>query len=204
MSNCGCGAEQADTLEKKTLIILLLINGLMFLFEAMSGWYADSTGLISDSLDMLADAMVYGISLYAVGKKATKKIIAAKYSGYFQITLGVGVLLEVTRRILYGSEPLSYFIIIIGFIALIANLICLVLISKHRGSGVHMRASWIFSTNDVIANIGVVIAGILVRMLNSNIPDLIIGTIIAIVVIRGGLLILRETAYENSNCEENV
>lgn len=204
MSNCGCGAEQADTLEKKTLKILLLINGFMFLSEALSGWYAESTGLISDSLDMLADAMVYGISLYAVGKKDTTKIFAAKYSGYFQIVLGFGVLLEVARRALYGSEPLSFVIIFIGVTALAANLICLMLISKHRESGVHMRASWIFSTNDVIANIGVIIAGILVWMLNSNIPDLIIGTIIAIIVIRGGFLILKEAAYESSSCNENA
>lgn len=204
MSNCGCGAEQAEALEKKTLIILLLINGVMFLSEAVLGWYAESTGLIADSLDMLADSMVYGISLYAVGGNITTKISAAKYSGYFQISLGAGVLIEVIRRILYGSEPVSFFMIMVGLVALFANLACLALISKHREGGVHMRASWIFSTNDVIANMGVIVAGALVWVFNSSMPDFIIGTIIATIVIRGGFIILREASYEEKSCEKNA
>lgn len=193
MSDCGCGTEAAQSLQKKTLITLLLINGFMFFIEATLGWYAQSTGLIADSLDMLADATVYGIALYAVGRSASKQVSAARLSGYFQIILGIGVLFEVTRRILYGSEPLSLFMISVGLVALLANLICLALISKHRDGGIHMRASWIFSTNDVIANTGVIIAGVLVASLDSNIPDFVIGTLIAAVVVKGGLRILKES-----------
>lgn len=198
MSDCGCGAEQADSLERKTLVVLLIINGFMFLFEAALGWYAESTGLIADSLDMLADALVYGISLYAVGRSAAAKISAASYSGYFQILLGCFMLFEVARRFYYGSEPVSYLIIMVSLIALVANLACILLISRHRKSGIHMRASWIFSTNDVIANTGVIIAGILVWLFESNLPDLMIGSVISLVVIRGGQRILGEARAESS------
>ncbi|MDX1342707.1 MAG: cation transporter, partial [Reinekea sp.] len=98
MSDCGCGAEQAESLERKTLLVLLAINGFMFATEFVLGWFAQSTGLIADSLDMLADATVYGLSLYAVGKGITKQVNAARLSGYLQILLGVGVLFEVLRR----------------------------------------------------------------------------------------------------------
>ena len=193
MSDCGCGAEEADKLEKRTLISLLLINGVMFFVEFFFGWFAQSTGLIADSLDMLADAMVYGLSLYAVGKGLKQKASATTVSGYLQILLGIGVLIEVLRRLIYGSEPQSTLIIIIGLVALIANILCLVLISKHKDAGVHMRASWIFSTNDVIANLGVICSGILVGAVGSRFPDLIIGCVIAVIVVRGGLKILRES-----------
>ena len=63
----------------------------------------------------------------------------------------------------------------IAFLALIANITCLAIISRHRTGGAHMRASWIFSTNDVIANIGVIVAGALVAWSGSALPDLIIG-----------------------------
>lgn len=192
MSNCGCDVEEADNLERKTLIILLSINALMFITELTLGWFAQSTGLIADSLDMLADATVYGLSLYAVGKGVAKQAKAARVSGYLQITLGCGVFVEVLRRMVYGSEPQSTLIIIVGVLALFANVICLVLISKHRNGGVHMRASWIFSANDVIANLGVIISGVLVAMIGSRFPDLIVGTIISIVVIRGGIEILKQ------------
>ncbi|MDX1473721.1 MAG: cation transporter [Reinekea sp.] len=202
MSDCGCGAEQAESLERKTLLILLAINGFMFVTEFVLGWFAQSTGLIADSLDMLADATVYGLSLYAVGKGITKQVNAARLSGYLQILLGVGVLFEVLRRLLFGSEPQSTLIMVVGAIALVANIVCLALISKHKDGGVHMRASWIFSTNDVIANIGVVVSGALVAVIGSRYPDLIVGTLISVVVIRGGLKILRDAkeTQESAKC----
>ena len=109
-----------------------------------------------------------------------------------QIALGVGVLAEVVRRFLYGSDPVSILIMTMGAIALIANVSCLTLIAKHRKGGVHMRAAWIFSTNDVIANLGVIISGGLVLYLDSRLPDLVIGAFISVVVLRGGIKILHE------------
>ena len=203
MSDCGCGAEQADELERRTLIILLLINAFMFVTELVLGWIAQSTGLIADSLDMLADAAVYGISLYVVGKGALKQARSAQVSGTLQVILGFGVLFEVVRRVMLGSEPESSLIMAVGLVALLANVACLMLIARHRDGGVHMRASWIFSTNDVIANLGVIISGALVALLGSRYPDLIVGSVISLIVIRGGFAILkdakqtRETAVSN-------
>lgn len=202
MSGCGCGTEQAERLEKKTLIALLSINAFMFIAELALGWLAQSTGLIADSLDMLADAAVYGLSLYAVGKGIVKQAKAARVSGYLQIILGLGVLVEVFRRMVFGSEPQSTLIIIVGAVALLANIICLALISKHKDAGVHMRASWIFSTNDVIANLGVIISGVLVAVVGSRYPDLVVGSLISIVVIRGGIKILQDAneTQNSTNC----
>lgn len=192
MSGCGCDVEIKDKSESRVLIILLAINGFMFFIEFSIGWWAQSTALIADALDMLADAMVYGVGLYAVGKAAHVKVHAATISGWLQIILGLLVLSDILRRFIYGSEPVSELMMVAGFLALIANVICLVLISKHRNGEVHMRASWIFSKNDVIANVGVIIAGGLVALTGSRLPDLIIGLIVALVVLRGGLLILRD------------
>ena len=192
MSDCGCGAEQADQLERDTLTYLLAINGMMFVLEAVLGFIAQSTGLIADSLDMLADAAVYGISLYVVGKGVIRQAKAAMVSGWLQIILGIGVLLDVVRRFILGSDPQSAIIMSVGLLALIANVACLMLISKHREGGVHMRASWIFSTNDVIANTGIIISGALVWILGSRYPDLVIGAVIATVIVRGGIKILAE------------
>jgi cation diffusion facilitator family transporter len=213
MADCGCGRDEAQNLESKTLWALLLINGVMFLGEFAAGWLAESTGLLADSLDMLADATVYAISLYAVGRSATLQGKAAAASGIVQILLGLLVLGEVIRRLIMGSEPVSMLMMGVGLIALAANVTCLLLLAKHRKGGVHMRASWIFSTNDVIANTGVILSGGLVLLTGSNLPDLLIGTIIAAVVVRGGIQILKETreekrgqgpAEEEESCEDSV
>lgn len=182
----------ADAREQRTLTIVLAINAVMFVAELTLGWVAESTGLIADSLDMLADASVYGISLYAVGKSASVKNHAAMASGVGQVALAGLVLLDVLRRFKMGSEPIGALMMSVGLAALLANSVCVMLISRHRDGGVHMRASLIFSTNDVIANLGVMASGALVWVLDSRYPDLLIGVIIAVVVLRGGVRIMHE------------
>ena len=196
MSGCGCEMEARNVQERKTLQLVLGINAFMFLFEMAFGLVAQSTGLIADSLDMLADATVYAISLHAVGKSDVLKIRAAKFSGFAQMFLAALVLVDVFRRFLFGSDPVSTLMMGVGVIALAANVISLSLIAKHRDGGVHMRASLIFSKNDVIANLGVIVAGALVWALGSRYPDLVIGSVIAIIVFRGGLQILKEAAEQ--------
>jgi Co/Zn/Cd efflux system component len=123
------------------LLLLLAINATMFVVEFVMGIIAESAGLIADSLDMLADATVYAIGFYAVGRAAVVKINAASMSGYFQISLAMGVALEIARRLIWGSNPEALFIIGISIVALIANIACFALISKYRDGEVHMRAS---------------------------------------------------------------
>lgn len=192
MSDCGCSFEARDAKQQKVLVRLLAINGTMFVAEIAVGLLAHSTGVMADSLDMLADALVYGTGLYAIGRSAAVKHRAAYWSGIFQIMLAGSILIEVGRRALYGSEPNSGLMIAISIVALAANAYCLKLLSRHRDGEVHMRASWIFSRSDVIANAGVILAGALVAATDSRWPDLIVGTAIAVVVLRGGREILRE------------
>ncbi|MEM5498122.1 cation transporter [Paraglaciecola mesophila] len=201
MSGCGCEVEIKDASQKRVLYWLLGINATMFFVEMTVGILADSTALIADSMDMLADAVVYGIGIYAVGKSILHKAKAAQISGYFQLLLGVMILIDITRRLFLGSEPISSLMIGMGFIALIANVACLMIIRNHKNDEVHMRASWIFSANDVIANMGVIIAGVLVVWLDSRVPDLVIGCIVSIVVLRGAWMILKDATQEVFNNE---
>ena len=150
-------------------------------------------GLVADSLDMLADSFVYGISLLAVGKSLTRKKRIANLAGYFQIALAIIGFIEVLRRF-FRVEQLPDFttMIFVSILALIANGMCLYLLQKSKSKEeAHLKASMIFTSNDVIINLGVIAAGLLVNWLNSNKPDLIIGTIVFVIVIRGAIRILK-------------
>lgn len=207
MSGLRLGAEQIDSEpcegaelvqkqsagdeeEARTLRWLLVINLVMFVVEIVAGIWAQSAGLIADSLDMLADASVYALALFAVGRAASLKLTAARTMGWLQLLLGVGVLVEVLRRFVYGSEPESLYMMGVGALALMANITCLVLLAKKKDSGVHMTATWICSSNDVIANAGVIVAGFLVMLTQSPYPDLVIGLLITGVVLNGSRRIL--------------
>ncbi len=189
--------DQADfgenTHQRKLLWAVLTINFSFFLIELTTGLISKSIGLVADSLDMLADSFVYGISLLAVGGSLTRKKRIASLAGYFQITLAVIGFIEVLRRYL-GVEQLPDFttMIYISLLALIANGFCLYLLQKSKSKEeAHMKASMIFTSNDVIINLGVIIAGLLVHWFDSNKPDLIIGTIVFILVIQGAIRILK-------------
>jgi len=181
-----------DVNQKKLLWTVLAINFAFFLIEMTTGLISKSMGLVADSLDMLADAFVYGISLFAVGGTLVRKKKIAKIAGYFQITLAVVGFVEVLRRFL-GVEKMPDFstMIIVSVFALIANGICLYLLQKSKSKEAHMQASMIFTSNDVVINLGVIIAGVLVNYLDSNKPDLIIGTIVFVLVIQGAIRILK-------------
>jgi Co/Zn/Cd efflux system component len=179
--------------QKKLLWSVLAINFSFFLLELTTGFISKSMGLVADSLDMLADSFVYGISLFAVGGSLFLKKRIAKLAGYFQIALAIIGFIAILQRF-FGAEELPDFstMIIISIFALIANGICLYILQKSNSKGeAHMRASMIFTSNDVIINIGVITAGFLVNWLNSSKPDLIIGTIVFILVIQGAFRILK-------------
>ena len=118
------------------------------------------------------------------------QVRAAHLAGYLQMILAIGVLLEVARRFVWGSEPESMLMMSIALLALLANVTCLMLIARHRHGGAHMKASWIFSANDVLINAGVIMAGALVAWTGSRYPDLLIGTLIGVIVLNGARRIL--------------
>jgi Co/Zn/Cd efflux system component len=118
------------------------------------------------------------------------KIRAAHIAGWLQLALALGALAEVVRRFIYGSEPESSLMMGMALAPLVANIVCLALVARKRDRGAHMTASYIFSANDVIANLGVLGAGALVGWTASPYPDLVIGAVIAVVVLNGARRIL--------------
>lgn len=181
-----------DTLQRKSLWIVLIINLVFFLIEMATGIISGSMGLVADSLDMLADGLVYGMSLLAVGSTVIRKKRVALFSGCIQLVLAVIGMSEVIRRF-FGLEVMPEFrtMITVSLLALIANSICLWVLQRTKSKDAHIKASVIFSANDVIINIGVIVAALFVWGFESNIPDLIIGIVIFLIVIRGAVRILK-------------
>lgn len=181
-----------DEVERKMLWWVLAINFSFFVIEIIYGWISNSMGLVADSLDMLADSIVYGMSLLAVGSSIIKKKKVAKISGYFQMLLALLGLLEVIRRFIsVEGIPMFWNMIVVSILALIANSVSLYLIQKVKSNEAHMKASAIFTSNDIIINVGVIIAGVLVYFTQSKYPDLVVGSMIFLIVMRGALRILK-------------
>ncbi len=192
MSDCGCHHEAKNAHERRVLVIALALNAAMAVIGGIGGWIAQSTGLLADALDMLADATAYAIGLIAIGRTARFKANAAWLSGSVLLVLGLGILVEVGRRIVYGAEPLSGWMIGISLLSLVVNLTVLRMLSKLKSGEVHLRATWLFTRADVVANIGVILAGFFVWWLAKPYPDFVIGTLIGLYVIKEAVEILRD------------
>ncbi len=185
-------ALEDSNVQSKLLWSVLIINFVFFIIEMTTGLISKSMGLVADSLDMLADSFVYGLSLWAVGSTVMRKKKVARWSGYFQLTLALLGLTEVSRRFI-GSEEIPDYRLMIGvsILALIANGLCLYLLQKSKSNEAHMKASMIFTSNDIIINTGVILAGVMVLLTQSKYPDLIIGSIVFLIVVRGAIRILK-------------
>lgn len=184
----GTIEKESREVQSKLLWTVLAINFGFFLIEISTGLLSRSMGLVADSLDMLADAFVYGLSLWAIGSTIQRKKSVARFSGIIQFVLAVLGIFEVTRRfIAVDTVPDFRTMIVVSILALIANSVCLFLLQRSKSEEAHMKASMIFTSNDVIINSGVIIAGILVLLTQSRYPDLIIGGIVFLIVVRGAI-----------------
>lgn len=195
MSDCcedNCATDLSGD-KKKILLIVLVLNALMFVIEFSLGWLASSTGLMADSLDMLADAVVYGISFLVVHGSIQQKATAALVNGCFQTLLVFVVLYSVISHFLAGTVPDSFSMGWVAALALVVNLICFILLSRYRNGDINLRSTWLCSRNDMVANVGVIAAALLVTLLQQGWPDLLIGCVIALFVLRSALGIIRDS-----------
>ena len=197
MTDSGCQAPEVRTPEERRVLrIALVLNAAMAVIGGLAGWIGQSTGLLADALDMLADAAAYSIALLAIGRTALFKTRAATLSGTILLVLGVGILFEVGRRLLYGADPVSEWMIGTALLSLAVNLTVLRLLAPMKSGEVHLRATWLFTRADVVANLGVILAGLLVLWLNVPYPDFVIGTLIGLYVIKEAVEILRDARSE--------
>ena len=191
-NKCGADLEHANRHERRILIVALLINAGMFVAEFSAGLVSGSTALLADSLDMLADAIIYTLGLLALGRARHWRTRAALTSGLFQLLLGLGVAGEAIWKTAAKGLPDAAMMGLFGVIALLANTTCFLLLARFRDGDINLRATWICSRNDMIGNLGVLLAAALVTLSGSPFPDIVIGLLIATVVIHSAWRIVTE------------
>lgn len=193
MDEC-CKVREVPREQRRVLYIVLWINAAMFLAESMAGVLAHSTALLADSVDMLGDAIVYGFSLYVISRGVVWHARAAMLKGVIMAAFGVGVLVQVALKIAEGLMPTIEVMSAVGVLALAANLLCLILLWRRRGDDINMRSAWVCSRNDVIGNVGVLIAAGAVAITGSPWPDIVIGLLVVVVFGRSAVQIMREAS----------
>lgn len=192
----ACSIDQFQARQSRVLKWVLLINVVMFGIEFGAGLVAGSAALMADSLDMLGDALVYGMSLYAVTRGLRWKAGAALLKGGVMAIFGVTVLAQIAYRMMNAVPPEAATMGVIGALALAANLVCLRLLTRHRDDDINMRSVWLCSRNDIIANVSVLLAAGLIALIHQPWPDWIVGFGIAMLFLHSAWRVLGQARRE--------
>ena len=195
MTDCcedkSCALEQLRARQSSTLKTVLWINAVMFIVVLAAGLYASSSALLADSLDNLGDALTYALSLYAVGRGERTKGMVSLFKGLLILAAAIFVIGQIGYRLIYPAMPLFETMGVVGILALAANGTCLALLWKHRDEDVNMSSVWECSRNDIAANIAVIAAAGAVWLFGSGWPDLLIGSLLALLFLQSALRVLR-------------
>jgi len=174
-----CEVRPIGQRQRRILHVVLWINAVMFVVEFLAGVAGHSTALLSDSADMLGDALVYGVSLYAIARGPVWQTRAALLKGAIMAAFAAGIVVEVLVKLARGVTPSADVMSGIGLLALAANAVVLAFLWRRRADDLNMRSVWLCSRNDVIANVAVLLAAAGVGLTDSAWPDIIVGLAIA-------------------------
>lgn len=196
---CQTKEQELRTLrgkQKTVLTLVLVINALLFVIEAVAGFLANSTALLADSLDMLGDSLVYGFSLYVLWRSAEWKATAALLKGAIMALFGIAVLMEAVYKLIAGVVPVAEVMGFIGLLVLLGNGVCFFLLFRHRSDDINMRSTWLCSRNDIVANVSVILAALGVKLFNSTWPDFVVGAAIALLFLKSAFTVLQGAVGE--------
>jgi Co/Zn/Cd efflux system component len=185
-----------DAQRRRVLWAVLAINATMFLVELGAGLLAGSVALQADSLDMLGDTLVYGFSLFVVGRSVRWRARAAQLKGAIMLLFGLAVLGQVVLKVMHGVPPNPTVVSGTGAVALVANLVCLGLLFRFRADDINMHSTWVCSRNDILANTGVIVSAVGVALFASIWPDVLVSLAIVVLFLRSASSVLVAAAAE--------
>lgn len=197
--NKSCAIDAMKAKQSKTLRIVLLINVFLFFLTAFYGLHSNSTGLLAESLDDFGDAVTYALSLYVVYKSNQMKARVAFIKGCLILLGALYVLSQVAQHLIDETVPIFESMGVVAFVALLLNLTCLFLLTKHREQDINMSSVWECSRNDILNNISIIVASILVWMTNLGWADIAVGLILSLLLIKSSFKVLKTSYVQMQN-----
>ncbi|WP_455380252.1 cation transporter [Acidihalobacter prosperus] len=197
--SCDC-SQTSPRSQTERLIIrqALILNVLMCIIGLFASYYAESSSILADAIDMAADASGYALALLSVGGSDRLRLQAARWIGIVLIILGIGLIAETIQRWITGSDPFGPVMMVYSVLSFLVNFYVLRALAKIQEGGAHLKASYICTRADVLANIVVFVAGAIVFLTGIRWVDLLAGIAIAILVFSEAREIL-ESAKESGS-----
>ena len=199
--NTGCCSCQPkfDGLSRgfrRALWAVIGINATMFAVEMTAGALAGSQALKADALDFLGDTFTYGISLFVLGMSLRVRATAALFKGISLAVMGAWVLGATAYQVLVLGVPNAPVMGLVGFLALAANLLSVLILVRYKDGDANVRSVWLCSRNDAIGNVAVMLAAAGVFLTGTAWPDLVVAALMAGLFLWSAVQIVRQAQGE--------
>lgn len=181
---------------KRALWLVMGLNVVYGVVEIGGGFLAGSQGLKADALDFLGDGTITLLGLLAIGWGATWRARAALLQGVFLAIMGAGVIAATIYRVFVLRVPSAEIMGVFGVGALVVNVLCAVILLRHRTGDANVQAVWLFSRNDALGNAAILIAAAFVWLTATPWPDLIVAVLIAGLFLHGAWTIIVRANHE--------
>ena len=185
--------EECGACERNALIICFLINAAMFVLELYYGLISHSASLLGDSAHNIGDALIILSSMFVMGATLRVKAKVALLKSMIMLIFGILALWYVVQNAMTGYVPSATPITIVGIFVLIGNVASAMLLLYYRHKDINLKSAYICCRNDAISSVGIIIAGILVGLTQSNMPDLVIGGAIGLLICYSAIRIFKES-----------
>ena len=195
-SCCSIDIANLEGRQRRVLAWVFGINVATFAMMVAGSVLSGSSALLSGTLDNLGDAVTYALSLAVVGGSARAKARVAMVKGLLIFGAALAVAAQIAWRLTELDAPVASTMSVAAVLNLVANAVCLKLLTPHRTGDVNMSSSWECSRNDVIEGVAVVAAAAAVWIFASPWPDLVVAVVLLAIFLRSASRVLRNAWRE--------
>lgn len=169
-----------DKALRKTVVVVAALNLAYFGIEFTVARAIGSVALFADSIDFLEDASINILIAIAIGWTVIARARLGMGLAVIIMVPGLFTLFTAWQKFMAPLAPEAFALSITGAGAMAVNLTCAFLLVRFRNrSGSMARAAFLSARNDVIANIAIVVTGLVTAGTVSGWPDLVVGLAIA-------------------------
>ncbi len=192
--NCEVDTRALAARQRRVLLIVLAINVVTFAMMVGASILSGSSALLSGTLDNFGDAVTYGLSFVVVSASATAKARVAFLKGLLILGAAVAVAFQIGWRVTHPEVPIVEAMGTAAVLNLIANAVCLRLLTPYRTGDLNLSSAWECSRNDVIEGVAVIVTTALVWVFASAWPDIAVAAVLLALFLRSATRVLRGAA----------
>ncbi|PAT04873.1 cobalt transporter [Corynebacterium sp. NML 150383] len=188
---------------RRAVLIVALLNLAYFFVEFVASLAIGSASLAADSADFLEDTAINMLVFVAVAWPAQRRRAAGSVLAALILIPAIAAIVMVVTKLINPVAPSPEGLTGVAVGALVVNVICAVILLRLRDQGSSLaKGAWLAARNDALANLLIIVAGLLTFVWSTAWFDIVVGAIIAVINLSAAKEVWEESREEHASVEE--